>query len=155
MGDTTFDQSKLFYRRGLACEQLKEYPLAVDDMARALQQAKKAELSLAEQHKLKGEWGRLKKLKVSNESHDAKKQEERDNERNAEVERMQGSSLGENTKPNARAVPLIDDGSYIKEQDFSHWAKKQVLGAIQGICHKGASGCSIEVVELQEGPSKI
>jgi len=59
--DANFDQSKLFYRRALACEQLKEFPLAVDDMARALQQAKKAELSLAEQHKLKGELERLKK----------------------------------------------------------------------------------------------
>jgi len=94
-------------------------------------------------------------LKTSNEEHGAKKQEQRDNERHAEVERMQGSSLGEKRKPDARVDPLTDDGSYIKEQDFSHWAKKQVLEAIQGIKHKGASGCSIEIVELQEGPSKI
>merc|ERR1712217_361070 len=65
--DESFDQSKLFYRRALACEQMKDYPMALDDMLRALQQAKKAGQSAAELHKLKGEAERLKKLKTSQE----------------------------------------------------------------------------------------
>lgn len=58
--DESFDQSKLFYRRALACEQLKDFDLATDDMARAFQQAKRSGLNLAEQHRLKGEVERLK-----------------------------------------------------------------------------------------------
>merc|ERR1712228_487486 len=51
--DESFDQSKLFYRRSLAHEQLRDFALAADDMTRALQQAKRSELPASEQQKLK------------------------------------------------------------------------------------------------------
>lgn len=154
--DPTFDQSKLFYRRALACEQLKDLQTAVDDMSRALQQAKKASASLAEQHRLKGEVDRLKKLKASNDEYEAKRREQKQNERTAEVERMQGAALVEKgAKKAARADPLLDDGSYIKEQDFSHWARQKVIEAMKGITYDAPSGAHIEVIGLQEGPSKI
>lgn len=149
--DSSFDQSKLFYRRALACEQLKEFGLATDDMLRALQQAKKSGLSLAEQHRMKGEVERLKKLKVSTEESESKKKKEQENERTAEVQRMQGEKLQD--KKGLAVTALSSE--YLTEQDFTHWTKRQVEQAVKGITHICASGGHIEVLELQEASSKV
>lgn len=152
--DGSFDQSKLFYRRALACEQLKDFSMAVDDMARALQQAKKADLILAEQHRLKGEVDRLKKLKASAEESSAKRKKEQENERLAEVQRLQGERLKAKT-PVAGPATTVPSTDYLTEQDFTHWTKRQLEQVLKGITHRGDSGAVLETVELQESNSKI
>uniref|UniRef100_A0A7S1SC34 Activator of Hsp90 ATPase AHSA1-like N-terminal domain-containing protein n=1 Tax=Alexandrium catenella TaxID=2925 RepID=A0A7S1SC34_ALECA len=153
--DGAFDQSKLFYRRALACEQLKDFGTAVDDMARALQQAKKTGLPLAEQHRLKAEVERLKKLRASAEESAEKRRREQENERTAEVQRLQGEKLEASKKSEASSVPIALNSDYLQEQDFSHWAKRQVQEAVKGVTHACASGGHIEVIELDESKSKI
>lgn len=149
-GDESFDQSKLFYRRALACEMRQEFNMAVDDMARALQQAKKTNVALAEQHRLKGELERLKKLKLSHEEHLKKKASEKEGEKIAEVQRMQGTKLVEkSTAPKAHT-----DGN-LQEQDFSHFAMQRIKEVVRGISHKGDSGCTVEISELDEERSKV
>merc|ERR1712032_1403937 len=93
--DETFDQSKLFYRRALASEQMKEYSMALDDMLRALHQAKQAGLNASELHRLQGEAERLKKLRDSQQQAFEKKKQEVMNERQAEGVRMKGVELEE------------------------------------------------------------
>eukprot|EP00811_Abedinium_folium_P033324 NODE_6298_length_1684_cov_15.834297.p1 GENE.NODE_6298_length_1684_cov_15.834297~~NODE_6298_length_1684_cov_15.834297.p1 ORF type:complete len:461 (+),score=188.63 NODE_6298_length_1684_cov_15.834297:73-1455(+) len=149
--DTTFDQSKLFYRRALACEMLKELSMGVDDMARALQHAKRSNLSLTEQHRLKGEIDRLKRLKTSHEAHIAKKEEQAANEKVAEVQRMQGAKMKEVEE--ASAIPT--DQTYIQERDFSHWTRRKLEQALIGVTHKAENGARVEVVSIDEGSSKI
>jgi len=163
--DDSFDQSKLFYRRAMASEQLKEFDLAVDDMLRACQQAHRAGLDPAEQQRLRKEVERLKKLKTSKEEDKSKKKQEQENEKIAEVQRVQGAQLSEKAKKND--VPAgnstVDNtvpdapggGSYIKEQDFSHWTLRKVSEAVQRLKHKGSSGCTLETVRLDEDQSKI
>lgn len=152
--DGAFDQSKLFYRRALACEQLKDFSAAVDDMARALQQAKKSGLPLAEQHRLKAEVERLKKLKASAEDYSDKRRKEQENEKTAEVQRLQGEKL-EGKKSSTGTAASAPSGEYLQEQDFSHWAKRQVQEAVKGVSHSCASGGHVEVIELDESQSKI
>merc|ERR1712146_367192 len=41
IGDAKFDQSKLFYRRALACEQMSDFANAEDDMKRAYKEAER------------------------------------------------------------------------------------------------------------------
>merc|ERR1711924_306239 len=62
--DATIDQSKLFYRRGLACEMLEQYELAVDDMTRAFKEEKRVGLEPSEQHRLRAEVDRMQKRKA-------------------------------------------------------------------------------------------
>lgn len=152
--DDSFDQSKLFYRRALACEQLKELGLAADDMGRAFQQAKKSNLSLTEQHRLKGEVERLKKLKASAECNTQKMQKEKENERGAEVQRMQGAEMEEKKQKAKTSGVSVPSQDYLTEQDYSHWTRKQVADAVVGLKHKPKSGGQIEVLELQEA-SKV
>merc|ERR1712151_669027 len=102
------DQSKLFYRRALASEQLKDYPMALDDMLRALQQAKKSGLDVKELHRLKGEAERLKKLKGSQEQAFEKKKQEFIGEREAEHKRMQGTQLEEKQSVASVSTPSGD-----------------------------------------------
>lgn len=147
-GDESFDQSKLFYRRALACEMNKEFNMAVDDMARALQQAKKSSLSLTEQHRLKAELERLKKLKTSHEDWSEKAKREKEGEKVAEVQRMQGAAMKASEKPKLQQ-------SYLQEQDFSHLATKRLAEAVKGLCHKGDHGCEIEITNLDEEKSKV
>lgn len=153
-----FDQSKLFYRRALACEQLREFDMAVEDMGHALQHAKKSDASLAEQHRLKNERERLKKLRTSHLEAEEKRKREKEAEKKAEVERLQGKPLeGGATTESAKkpaAVPP-NEGSYLSEQDFSHWARQQITQVIVGIVHKGASGCHVEIKEVVQQPSKV
>jgi len=149
--DESFDQSKLFFRRALANEQLGDFDMAVDDMARALRQAKQSNLSLAEQHRLKGEIDRLKKLKESDEERNAKKKKEQENEQLAEVQRVQGEKL-QDKKVQEVCVP---SNEYLKEQDFTHWTTRQIQQIVKGIVHIGDSGCRIETGELNEDQSKI
>lgn len=151
-GDESFDQSKLFYRRALACEMNKELNTAVDDMARALQQAKKGSASVAEQHRLKGEIDRLKKLKASQEDWEEKQKREQEGEKKAEVQRMQGTKL---EKPHAAKAAPATAESYFTEQDFSHLATRRMVEAVKGLRHKGASGCEIEITSLDEEKSKV
>mmetsp|Transcript_112769 Transcript_112769/g.291498 ORF Transcript_112769/g.291498 Transcript_112769/m.291498 type:complete len:471 (+) Transcript_112769:64-1476(+) len=148
--DESFDQSKLFYRRALACEQLKEFDLAADDMARAFQQAKRSELSLAEQHRLKGEVERLKKLKSSADTDAEKKRQEKENEKVAEVQRLQGAQLEAKSNAKATSSVSVPSSDYIAEQDFTHWTRKRVEEAVIGIRHSCQRGGTIEVKELQE-----
>merc|ERR1712146_214167 len=54
-GDQKFDQSKLFYRRALACEKLDELANAEDDMKRAMKEGERMELSAAQQQNLRKE----------------------------------------------------------------------------------------------------
>lgn len=154
-GDTTFDQSKLFYRRALACEELRELGLAADDMARALQQAKKSGQPLAEQHRLKAEIERIKKLKASDEADAERKRQEKENEIIAEAQRLQGAQM---SAPKAKLTvgpQPTGDGSYLQERDFSHLALQQIAEVVKGVRHTGASGCSVETVALDEAKSKI
>lgn len=153
--DNSFDQSKLFYRRALACEQLKDFSTAVDDMLRAMQQAKKFGQSLAEQHRLKAEVERLRKLKASAEELAARRRKEEENERTAEVQRLQGEKLEEKRSSGSTASSPVPSSEYIQEQDFSHWTKRQVQDAVKGITHQGGSGARIEVLELDENKSKV
>merc|ERR1712113_309768 len=150
--DESFDQSKLFYRRALASEQLKDYPMALDDMLRALQQAKKSDLSPTELHKLKNEAERLKKLKGSQEQAFEKKKQEFVGEREAEVKRMQGAQLEEKKTEKNAAVPSAD---YLNSSDYTYWATKKVSEVVKGVMHYADSGARIEVLELQEDKSKI
>lgn len=145
-----FDQSKLFYRRALACEQLQEFNMAVEDMARALQAAKKSGLSLPQQHMLKTEQERLKKLQAASQEEAEKKRQQQANEKVAEVQRMQGEKL----RPKVQGDGLVS-AEYLAEQDFTHWTRQKVAAALPGLRHKCQSGATIEVVELQEDPSKI
>jgi len=147
--DPSFDQSKLFYRRALACEQLREFPMAVDDMSRAFQQAKKAGRSAKDLHTMKDEIDRLKKLKASAEADSEKKKRELEGERAAEVTRMQGAQL--QPKQQEKTKPSVE---YLAETDFSHWTRQQVSVAVKGITHKAKNGAKIEVTEMQEN-SKI
>jgi len=142
--ETTFDQSKLYYRRALACEALQEFGMAVDDMTRAFQHAKSTSQSLAEQHRLKGEVERLKKLKSSAEAELEKKQLEKQNEKKAEVKRLQGKELkGEGYSSQVSS-------EYLAEQDFSHWALGKVKEAVLGVTHTAQNGATLRIVELQE-----
>lgn len=153
-GDESFDQSKLFYRRALACEQLEELDLAVEDMLRALQQAKRANLSAAEQHKLRGEAQRLKKLKASDHEHQERIRREKENERTAEVQRMQGAKLEAASAKESKAAAVPSE-SYLAEQDFSHWTLRRVVEALKGLRHSCQSGGSIELLTLDEDSSKV
>lgn len=146
VGEETFDQSKLFYRRALACEQLKEFELAVDDMARSLEQAKKSDLPAPEQQRIQRERARLLKLKESYESQIAKKQKEKENEKEAEVQRTQGKDLDLKAKPQAGvSTPSAD---YLAEQDFSHWTRKRITETAVGIKYNCETGGVIEVVNF-------
>jgi tetratricopeptide (TPR) repeat protein len=147
-GDDSFDQSKLFYRRALASEQLKDYASAADDMARALQQAKRSELPASELQKLQRELNRLKKLKESAEAQEEKKKAQKEGEEKAADVRMQGASL---ENPEARpgaANPLNPSGDYLAERDWTHWTRAQVAEAVKGLRHTGGSGCILDTVEL-------
>lgn len=150
--DESFDQSKLFYRRSLAEEQMKDYAMALDDMLRALQQAKKSGLDAKELHRLKGEAERLKKLKGSQEQAFEKKKQEFVNERQAEGVRMKGVQLEEKQASASAATP---NAEYLAEQDYTHWATKKVAEVVKGIMHHGDKGCRIEVLEFQEDKSKV
>lgn len=153
-GDTTFDQSKLFYRRALACEELRELGPAADDMARALQQAKKSCLPLAEQHRLKAEVERIKKLKASDEADAERKRQEKENEKVAEAQRLQGSQMSvPKAKPTAGPAPTGHGN--LQERDFSHLASQRIAEIIKGVKHTGGSGCTVETVDLDEAKSKI
>mmetsp|Transcript_38079 Transcript_38079/g.85838 ORF Transcript_38079/g.85838 Transcript_38079/m.85838 type:complete len:393 (+) Transcript_38079:3-1181(+) len=156
--DISFDQSKLFYRRALACEQLADFAGGVEDMARALQQAKKSGLNLTEQHRLKGEIDRLKKLKASAEEDADKKRKQQENEKVAQVQRMQGAKLESKTKQQSReaghggasVAPVVPSSDYLSEQDFSHWARTRVAEVVAGISHACQSGARLEITHLQE-----
>lgn len=147
--DESFDQSKLFYRRALACEQLKDFALAADDMARALQQAKSSDLPLAQQHMLKNEVGRLKKLKASAEQEAEKRHKQQANEREAEVQRMQGAELA-NKSSKATSSVSVPSSDYLQEQDFTYWMRKRLSEVVVGVTHMCQSGGNIEVTELQD-----
>jgi len=58
----TFDKTKLFHRRGLACEQLEEFSMAEDDMKRALKEAQRNSLGDKEEKRCRGEIARMQKL---------------------------------------------------------------------------------------------
>merc|ERR1712224_725170 len=60
--DVDFDQSKLYYRRALACEKLDDFAMAVDDMTRAFKEAQRVGLDMPEQQRLRNEIKRVKKL---------------------------------------------------------------------------------------------
>ncbi|CAK9009873.1 unnamed protein product [Durusdinium trenchii] len=147
-GTGDFDQSKLYYRRALAC--VPWLGMAVDDMLCAFQHAKgtaagaAAALSLAEQHRLKGEVERLKKLKSSAEADMVKKQQEKENEKTAEVQRLQGTKLKKEGQQGQHY------SEYLAEQDFSHWALQRVKEGVLGVTHTAQNGATIEIVELQE-----
>mmetsp|Transcript_9884 Transcript_9884/g.16379 ORF Transcript_9884/g.16379 Transcript_9884/m.16379 type:complete len:463 (-) Transcript_9884:56-1444(-) len=151
-GDESFDQSKLFYRRALACEQMLELSGAVDDMLRALQQAKKSGLDVKEQHRLKAEAERLKKLKASHEEAAEQKRKHQEGEKTAEVQRMQGTKL----KEKEEAKVAVPSESYIKEQDFSHLARKKVMEALDSeIRHKSENGTEVVLTCMDEANSKV
>lgn len=61
-GETSYDKSKLFYRRALACEQLEEFAMALDDMNRAFKEAQRKDLPISEQNRLRAEAARVEKL---------------------------------------------------------------------------------------------
>eukprot|EP00913_Durusdinium_trenchii_P009504 g8933.t1 len=103
-----------------------------------------AALSLAEQHRLKGEVERLKKLKSSAEADMVKKQQEKENEKTAEVQRLQGTKL----KKEGYSSQVSSE--YLAEQDFSHWALQRVKEGVLGVTHTAQNGATIEIVELQE-----
>jgi len=147
--DETFDQSKLFYRRALASEQLRDFALAADDMARALQQAKRSELPEAEQQRLKAEVTRLKRLKASADEQAERKQKERENEKQAEVQRMKGADLERKSASPASSAPL-PSSDYLQEQDFSHLARKRLAELVVGVSHQCSGGGKIEITSLQE-----
>ena len=118
--------------------------MAVDDMTRAFQHAKSTSQSLAEQHRLKGEVERLKKLQSSAEAELEKKQLEKQNEKKAEVKRLQGKELkGEGYSSQVSS-------EYLAEQDFSHWALGKVKEAVLGVTHTAQNGATLRIVELQE-----
>lgn len=58
----TFDKTKLFHRRGLACEQLEEFSMAEDDMKRALKEAQRCNLGDKEEKRFRGDIARMQKL---------------------------------------------------------------------------------------------
>merc|ERR1712146_371618 len=62
VGDKTVDQSKLFYRRAMACEQLEEYSQGVDDLKRALKEVKRMEAGVSEENRLNVEISRMQRL---------------------------------------------------------------------------------------------
>lgn len=62
LGDEKFDQSKLFYRRALACENMDELANAEDDMKRAMKEAERIGLGTPEQQRLRKEYVRVKQL---------------------------------------------------------------------------------------------
>jgi len=153
--DTTFDQSKLFYRRALASEQLKEFDLAVNDMLRALQQAMKSDLPASEQQRLNGEVARLKKLKESASQVVERKSKEKENERTAEVQRMQGAELDvkkdKSSGGNANGKSAASDNAvYLTEQDWTHWTRKRISEVVVGVTQKIASGGNIEVKSFMD-----
>ncbi|CAJ1458543.1 unnamed protein product [Effrenium voratum] len=140
-GDTSFDQSKLYYRRALACEELKEFGMAVEDMSRACLLAKDSASS--EQHRLKAEVERLKKLKASAEAEAERKQREKLNEKAAEQQRLQGAQV-------KGGISAQVSSEYLAEQDFSHWAQGRVRDAVIGVTHTAQSGATLEIVKLAE-----
>eukprot|EP00929_Paragymnodinium_shiwhaense_P086873 TRINITY_DN47263_c0_g1_i1.p1 TRINITY_DN47263_c0_g1~~TRINITY_DN47263_c0_g1_i1.p1 ORF type:complete len:470 (-),score=133.81 TRINITY_DN47263_c0_g1_i1:93-1502(-) len=159
-GDEAFDQSKLFHRRSMACEQLGEFDTAVEDMGRAIARGRRSGLAASELRRLEAEVVRLKKLKASHEARTERRQKEKDNERTAEVQRMQGAAVA--SKPAAAAASVAAtgapggySGSYLAEQDFSHLAWKKVAEALPGVAHLGQKGTKVEIVDLQESDSKV
>jgi len=62
LGDQKFDNSKLFYRRALACENMDELANAEDDMKRAMKEAERIGLGPPEQQRLRKEYVRVQKL---------------------------------------------------------------------------------------------
>merc|ERR1719456_507547 len=76
-GDKSVDQSKLFYRRALACEKLEEYSMAVDDLKRALKEVQRLGSGPAEENKLNIEIGRMQKLDTAQVKALKKKDEQR------------------------------------------------------------------------------
>mmetsp|Transcript_39061 Transcript_39061/g.72761 ORF Transcript_39061/g.72761 Transcript_39061/m.72761 type:complete len:454 (-) Transcript_39061:120-1481(-) len=144
-----FDLSKVYYRRALACEALREFEMAVDDMLRAFQHAKKTSTP-AELHRLKGEVERLKKLKASADAELAKKKLERQNEKSAEAQRLQGAEV-----TGAGYAAQQVSAEYLAEQDFSHWTLARVCEAVVGVTHTAQSGATIEVREVQDQSTKV
>lgn len=61
-GDKTVDRSKLYYRRALACEQLEEYSMAVDDLKRALKEVQQSGSGSSEEKRLTNEIIRMQRL---------------------------------------------------------------------------------------------
>lgn len=61
-GDTSFDQTKLLYRRALACEGIGDCSMAVDDVKRAFKEAQRVGQSASEQQRLRNELKRVQKL---------------------------------------------------------------------------------------------
>ena len=151
-GDESYDQSKLYYRRALACEALKEFKLAVDDMTESLRYAKKNSPK-SELQRLQGEVERLKKLRASAEADTDKKRREKENEKTAEVQRMQGAELQTSQHTSGYAKQVSKE--YIEEQDYSHWATGRLRDAVIGVCHTCSNGATIEITDLQAQPTKI
>merc|ERR1712139_16789 len=75
--DKTVDQSKLFYRRALACEKMEEYSMAVDDLKRALKVVEAAGSGSAEENNLKKEINRVQRLHNAQVAEDKKRDSER------------------------------------------------------------------------------
>jgi len=144
-GDQNFDQSKLFYRRALACEALKEFRMAVDDMSQSVKHAEKTSPK-SELQRLRGEVERLKRLRASAEADAEKKRREQDGEKAAEVQRMQGTELQTASGSAAQHVSK----EYLAEQDFSHWTTGRVRDAVVGVSHTCPSRATLEIVELKE-----
>ena len=144
-GDRNFDQSKLFYRRALACEALKEFRMAVEDMSQSLKHAERTSPK-SEVQRLRGEVERLKRLRASAEADAEKKRRAKDGEKSAEVQRMQGTELQAASGYSAQHLSR----EYLAEQDFSHWTTGRVRDAVVGVSHTCPSGATIELVELRE-----
>lgn len=144
-----FDQAKLFYRRGLAFEQMGDFARALDDMDRALKQVQRREKSasnLTELQRLKAETARLQKLQASSLAEAEKKRHEQENERQAEVKRLQGAHL----KKKEQVERIVPSQDYISEQDFSHFAYQRLTELIPSIRHVSkASGCELQALELK------
>merc|ERR1711920_884225 len=60
--ENTFDQSKLYYRRALAYEQLKDFSNAVEDLKRAIKEQERVASGAAERQKIVNELKRMQKL---------------------------------------------------------------------------------------------
>lgn len=138
--DVPFDQSKLFYRRSLACEGLQEFDLAVEDMERALQFSDQASSLRA---KFRSELARLRKLRESHNLEQEKRKTQKENEKAAEVERLQGQALGGERASEA-------ESTYITETDKSHRTRQRVTEAVERIKLDCSSGAKIEIYELRE-----
>jgi len=77
LADPKFDQSKLFYRRALACENMDELANAEDDMKRAMKEAERIGLGPPEQQRLRKEHVRVQRLHKSQIDEHRKKDMER------------------------------------------------------------------------------